>query len=87
MMFEKPEGEEDTHGTLLNKKVIRKAIVDGDMRAIELIYERVEGKVEQKTDITTGGEKLTGQNQSLAKAALQKYLDGTQGDTSIERPQ
>lgn len=45
MLFEKPEGSDNTHGTLLNKRVLKKAITDGDMRAIELVYDRVEGKL------------------------------------------
>ena len=51
MLFEKAEGSEHTHASLLNKRVLKKAIVDGDMRAVELVYDRVEGKPQQDMEI------------------------------------
>ncbi len=46
------EGNKDTYYVLLVKRVMRKAIVDGDMRAIELIWNRIEGGSEEKVDKT-----------------------------------
>ena len=39
-------------------KTIEKAIVDGDVSIIKDIYDRLDGKPAQKTDVTTGGEKI-----------------------------
>jgi hypothetical protein len=41
---------------LLVRRVLRKAIVEGDMRAIEHIWDRTEGKATQSLDVTTKGE-------------------------------
>lgn len=82
MMFEKPEGGKDTHGTLLNKRVLRKAIADGDMRAIELVYDRIEGGVPRSVDLTTKGEKITPSDETQKKIndSLEKFLNGNKGD-------
>lgn len=49
MLFEQAQGSDQTHATLLNKRILKKSIVDGDMRAIELIYDRIEGPPVQET--------------------------------------
>ena len=37
------DGNKDSYFILLVKRLMRKAIVEGDMRAIELIWDRIEG--------------------------------------------
>lgn len=38
------EGHKESYDALLIKRVLRSAIVDGDMRAVEHIWDRIEGK-------------------------------------------
>lgn len=42
------DGAEITYELLLTKRVLKKAIEQGDMRAIELIYSYLDGKPQQK---------------------------------------
>lgn len=52
---------------LISPVLIAKAM-EGDMQAIKEVNDRVMGKAEAKTDITSGGEKLP---------ILVKFIDGT----------
>lgn len=52
------DGQSESFDVLLVKRVLKSAIVDGDMRAISHIWDRLEGKPVQPTDITSGGEKI-----------------------------
>lgn len=58
-MRKRIEGSDYTYEEEFIKKLIKKSIVDGDMRAIEQVYDRMEGKPQQTMDVTTGGEKIT----------------------------
>jgi len=51
------EGTE-SYDVLLIKRVLKKAIVDGDMRAIGHIWDRMEGRATQPIDLMSGGEKI-----------------------------
>lgn len=61
--------------------LIRKAS-EGDVGAIREVHDRVMGKAHQTTDITSGGEKITPENQAAANEALTKFLNGNTGNTS-----
>lgn len=52
---------------LISPVLIAKAM-EGDMQAIKEVNDRVMGKAEAKTDITSGGEKIP---------VLVKFIDGT----------
>lgn len=43
---------------LVIERLIGKAAREGDMRAVEIILDRIDGKVMQKVDHTTDGEKI-----------------------------
>lgn len=46
------EGSKDTYHIMLIKRLMKKAIVEGDMRAIELIWDRIEGDNKDETNKT-----------------------------------
>ena len=52
------EGGTESYDVLLVKRVLKKAIGDGDMKAIEHIWDRIEGKASQNLDITSGGKPI-----------------------------
>ncbi len=52
------DGGTESYDVLLIKRVLKKAINDGDMKAIEHIWDRIEGKAPQSLDITTGGKPI-----------------------------
>lgn len=80
MLLETAQGSEHTHATLLNRRILKKSIVDGDMRAIELIYDRIEGPpVQESRNINlnidgtleaTDAEKLRQEYEAKLKAKL-----------------
>ena len=54
----------------------------GDYRFYKDLLDRLLGTAVQNTDIKTGGEKITNENQTLANTALAKYLHGTTGNSA-----
>lgn len=53
------DGTDSTHEQLLIKRILKKAIHDGDGRMIQLLWEQIDGKAPQAIDITSGGEQIT----------------------------
>jgi len=54
-----PEGEtKKTYADLIIKRILSKAIKDGDGRMIEKIWAYMDGLPSQSMDVTSGGEKL-----------------------------
>ncbi len=64
--------EGDTYDVLLTKRVLSKAIKEGDMRAVEHIYDRTEGKVEQRH--TVAGS-ITHELSPEAQVLAQQLID------------
>ncbi|NLB61838.1 MAG: hypothetical protein GX802_05405 [Clostridiales bacterium] len=62
------------------RKLLKKAN-DGDMRAIQEIFDRVEGKAQQKIDHTTQGEKIADTRilEEKVNMALKILQDGDSG--------
>lgn len=54
------DGKKITNSEAIALKLIHKALFKGDIRAIENIQDRTEGKPGQFIDITTDGEQITG---------------------------
>lgn len=54
------DGKKITNAEAIALKLIHKALFEGDIRAIENIQDRIEGKPGQFIDITTDGEQITG---------------------------
>lgn len=54
------DGEDISYEQLLVKRVLNKAIEQGDGRMIELIWGYLDGKPQTKTDITTDGKEING---------------------------
>lgn len=54
------DGKKITTAEAIALKLIHKALFEGDIRAIENIQDRIEGKPGQFVDITTDGEQITG---------------------------
>lgn len=54
------DGKKITNSEAIALKLIHKALFEGDIRAIENIQDRIEGKPGQFIDITTDGEQITG---------------------------
>lgn len=54
------DGKKITTAEAIALKLIHKALFEGDIRAIENIQDRIEGKPGQFIDITTDGEQITG---------------------------
>lgn len=54
------DGRKITNAEAIALKLIHKALFEGDIRAIENIQDRIEGKPGQFIDITTDGEQITG---------------------------
>ncbi len=52
------DGNKEPYDDLLIKRVMRNAIVDGDMRAIEHIWNRLEGTAPQTIDLQSKGESI-----------------------------
>lgn len=52
------EGSKETYEAMLVKRVLLNAIKKGDMKAIEHIWDRIEGKAPQNIDVTSGGKEL-----------------------------
>ena len=73
MLEEIAEGSKDSYKVLLNKRVIKKAIADGDDRMIEHIWDRIEGKPPQKienTNIEVPYDSLSDEEKANLKSLL-----------------
>ena len=73
MLEELAEGSKDSYKVLLNKRVIKKAIADGDDRMIEHIWDRIEGKPPQKienTNIEVPYDSLSDEEKASLKSLL-----------------
>jgi hypothetical protein len=53
-----PEGKQKTYLHYLVEKIMKKAVIDDDVSMIKDIIDRVDGKPQQRTDLTTGGKEL-----------------------------
>ena len=74
------DGNSEPYDELLIKRVMRKAIVDGDMRAVELIWDRLEGGTSRSLDVTSGGKPIFDEETRLrSKAAIHEYLGKNTG--------
>src|SRR3990167_6185153 len=78
------EGNKEPYDILLVKRILKKAIVDGNERMIQLILNYLDGMPKGSFDLTTGGDKLqTFTNEQLSKIAG-RILDGNK--PSAEKP-
>lgn len=59
-VVELSDGKKITNAEAIALKLLHKALFEGDIRAIENIQDRIEGKPGQFIDITTDGEQITG---------------------------
>ena len=50
------DGNSEPYDVMLIKRLMKKAIVDGDMRAVELIWDRLEGKAPQEVKLDASVE-------------------------------
>lgn len=74
------ERENMTVAEIMNLSIIAKAI-KGDIKAYREILDRLEGKVQQKIDHTTGGEKISGVDYSkLSLETLKEINEATTKD-------
>jgi hypothetical protein len=74
------DGNKEPYDELLVKRVMKKAIIEGDMRAVEHIWNRLEGGIAHALDITTGGKPFYDEEQKrLSKAAIHEYIGTNTG--------
>jgi hypothetical protein len=53
-----PEGQKETYATLITKKYLHKALVEGDAKILRDLINRVDGLPSQIIDMTSQGEKI-----------------------------
>lgn len=61
------EGSQEETYKLLVKRVLKKAIQDGNDRSIELIWDRLEGKPKKEIDITSNGKTINSSSTIIFK--------------------
>ncbi len=62
MKIAKESPDKSTYEQLFIKRIMQKAIVEGDNHMIKLIWEQIDGSAAQKVDVTSGGEPIQGFN-------------------------
>ena len=73
------DGKDYTYEEAFIKAILKKGIVDQDTGMMRTIWEQLDGKPLQKTDITSGGETL---NQMGYDRAKQTIIEGEGSDKS-----
>jgi len=53
-----PEGQKATYLQILIKKILKKAIIEGDQQTQKLIWNYIDGMPKQSMDVTSDGESL-----------------------------
>lgn len=81
------DGEDVSYEQLLVKRVLNKAIEQGDGRMIELIWGYLDGKPAQSTDITSKGERIVVAPASVIEAFnLNEPAPETRGGDTKQEP-
>jgi hypothetical protein len=70
-----PEGQEKTYKEIFFEKVYKKAVIEGDIAALKLVWNYVDGMPSQPVDITSKGNQIGGMSAEEAAARLSE-LDG-----------
>lgn len=72
MLQEIPEGQKESYATLITKRYIKKALVDGDSVILKDLINRTDGMPHQSIDMTSNGESVGVQVYLPAKIAKAK---------------
>lgn len=63
----------ETHGDKLKRAIVLRAITKSDVLAKEIL-DRVDGKVPQQTDVTSGGKPISFDTKSLTNEQLERLI-------------